>query len=275
MVKFRNKKSLGQNFIKDPQILKKIASVANLDTQTDVLEIGVGSANLTTILAKKAKRVLGFEVDLSLIPLLEKKLKNYHNVYKNFNDVLKIDFNQEIKKNLPNSSNLIAVGNIPYYITSPIIHKLLESEINFTKIILMVQKEVAQRIVASPKTNNYSVLSLYIQEFAQPKISFYVNKNNFYPIPKVDSAVITLDLKPNRLPSLQIKEEMKFIELAFSNRRKQLKNNLAHLTKSKEEQNIVSNILMDLFSNTKIRAQELSLLQYRNLISKFKEYKII
>ncbi|MCT6893392.1 MAG: 16S rRNA (adenine(1518)-N(6)/adenine(1519)-N(6))-dimethyltransferase RsmA [Bombilactobacillus mellifer] len=275
MVKFRNKKSLGQNFIKDPQILKKIASVANLDTQTDVLEIGVGSANLTTILAKKAKRVLGFEVDLSLIPLLEKKLKNYHNVYINFNDVLKIDFNQEIKKNLPNSSNLIAVGNIPYYITSPIIHKLLESEINFTKIILMVQKEVAQRIVASPKTNNYSVLSLYIQEFAQPKISFYVNKNNFYPIPKVDSAVITLDLKPNRLPSLQIKEEMKFIELAFSNRRKQLKNNLAHLTKSKEEQNIVSNILMDLFSNTKIRAQELSLLQYRNLISKFKEYKII
>lgn len=275
MVKFRNKKSLGQNFIKDPQILKKIASVANLDNQTDVLEIGVGSANLTTILAKKAKRVLGFEVDLSLIPLLEKKLKNYHNVYINFNDVLKIDFNQEIKKNLPNSSNLIAVGNIPYYITSPIIHKLLESEINFTKIILMVQKEVAQRIVASPKTNNYSVLSLYIQEFAQPQISFYVNKNNFYPIPKVDSAVITLDLKPNRLPSLQIKEEMKFIELAFSNRRKQLKNNLAHLTKSKEEQNIVSNILMDLFSNTKIRAQELSLLQYRNLISKFKEYKII
>lgn len=275
MVKFRNKKSLGQNFIKDPQILDKIASVANLDIQTDVLEIGVGSANLTTILAKKAKRVLGFEVDLSLIPLLEKKLKNYHNVYITFDDVLKIDFNQEIKKNLPNSSNLIAVGNIPYYITSPIIHKLLESKINFTKIILMVQKEVAQRIVASPKTNNYSVLSLYVQEFAQPKISFYVNKNNFYPIPKVDSAVITLDLKPNRLPLFQIKEEMKFIELAFSNRRKQLKNNLVHLTKSKEEQNIVSDILIDLFSNAKIRAQELSLLQYRNLISKFKEYKII
>lgn len=275
MVKFRNKKSLGQNFIKDPQILDKIASVANLDIQTDVLEIGVGSANLTTILAKKAKRVLGFEVDLSLIPLLENKLKNYHNVYITFDDVLKIDFNQEIKKNLPNSSNLIAVGNIPYYITSPIIHKLLESKINFTKIILMVQKEVAQRIVASPKTNNYSVLSLYVQEFAQPKISFYVNKNNFYPIPKVDSAVITLDLKPNRLPLFQIKEEMKFIELAFSNRRKQLKNNLVHLTKSKEEQNIVSDILIDLFSNAKIRAQELSLLQYRNLISKFKEYKII
>lgn len=275
MVKFRNKKSLGQNFIKDPQILDKIASVANLDIQTDVLEIGVGSANLTTILAKKAKRVLGFEVDLSLIPLLEKKLKNYHNVYITFDDVLKIDFNQEIKKNLPNSSNLIAVGNIPYYITSPIIHKLLESKINFTKIILMVQKEVAQRIVASPKTNNYSVLSLYVQEFAQPKISFYVNKNNFYPIPKVDSAVITLDLKPNRLPLFQIKEEMKFIELAFSNRRKQLKNNLVHLTKSKEEQNIVSDILIDLFSNAKIRAQELSLLQYRYLISKFKEYKII
>lgn len=275
MVKFRNKKSLGQNFIKDPQILDKIASVANLDIQTDVLEIGVGSANLTTILAKKAKRVLGFEVDLSLIPLLEKKLKNYHNVYITFDDVLKIDFNQEIKKILPNSSNLIAVGNIPYYITSPIIHKLLESKINFTKIILMVQKEVAQRIVASPKTNNYSVLSLYVQEFAQPKISFYVNKNNFYPIPKVDSAVITLDLKPNRLPLFQIKEEMKFIELAFSNRRKQLKNNLVHLTKSKEEQNIVSDILIDLFSNAKIRAQELSLLQYRYLISKFKEYKII
>lgn len=275
MPQFKNKKRLGQNFLENPELLAKIGDLADLDAQTDALEIGVGAANLTTILASQARRVLGFELDLSLIPLLEKKLKNYPNVYLAFEDVLKVDLKAEIAKILPNSQRIVAIGNIPYYISSSIIHLLLDSEIPFERIILMVQKEVAQKIIAAPNTSNYKVLSLYVQEFAKTKIVLNVGKNNFRPVPKVDSAVIMLQLKPNRLPLVQIKKEMKFIELAFSNRRKQLKNNLSVLIKQPDQQQQIKQILTNLFNNSQIRAQELSLTQYRLLISELQKALIL
>ena len=233
MSRFKTKKSLGQNFLENQKVLDKIVELADLDKETDVIEIGVGSANLTTVLAQKAHRVLGFEIDTSLIPVLEKKLQDYSNVFITFGDILKLNFKKEIHSQLKITNDLTLVANIPYYITSPIIHLILESQIHFKNIILMVQKEVAERIVAKPDSSDYGVFSIYVQEFCEPKIEFFVDKKNFNPTPKVDSAVISLYLNEKQITSTQIKEEMHLVKIAFSNRRKQLKNNLENFTTDK------------------------------------------
>ncbi|BDR56352.1 16S rRNA (adenine(1518)-N(6)/adenine(1519)-N(6))-dimethyltransferase RsmA [Xylocopilactobacillus apis] len=271
MNKFKTKKSLGQNFLESSQTIEKIIKLANLTSDSDVIEIGVGSANLTTYLAQSAKRVLGFEIDTSLMPILERKLNDFPNVYITFGDVLKLDLKEEINSKLANFENLTVVANIPYYITSPIIHLLLESGISFKNIILMVQKEVAQRITAKPNTSEYSTLSIYVQEFCDPKLEFIVDKSNFSPAPKVDSAMITLRQHLNQKPLTDVESEMKLVQLAFSNRRKQLKNNLFNLTSDPKKKEQISLLIEELFGNSKIRAQELSLMEYRKLLSKLRE----
>lgn len=275
MSKFKTKKSLGQNFLQNNAIIEKIVETADLDKNTDVIEIGVGSANLTVELAEKVGRVLGFEIDNSLIPILTRKLNDYPNVYITFGDILKFDLKKEIEQQLKSTSNLTIVANIPYYITAPIIHKILESGIKFKNIILMVQKEVAQRIVAKPNTSEYSVLSLYVQQFCSASIEFEVGKNNFMPIPKVDSAVINLKQFEQSESKSQIEKEMNLIKVAFSNRRKQLKNNLNSLTKDPVKQEKISEILFNLLNNSKIRAQELSLDQYKILYKALKDAEIL
>ncbi|BDR58438.1 16S rRNA (adenine(1518)-N(6)/adenine(1519)-N(6))-dimethyltransferase RsmA [Xylocopilactobacillus apicola] len=275
MAKFKTKKSLGQNFLENQRIIEQISDLAELDNNTDAIEIGVGSANLTTALAQRSRRVLGFEIDSSLIPILEKKLFNYPNVLITFGDVLKLNFRQEIEEQLKEVESLSLVANIPYYITSPIIHLILESGLKFKNIVLMVQKEVAERLVAKPNTSEYSVLSVYVHEFCEPQIEFIVGKNNFYPVPKVDSAVISLKQFPMTKTLDEIRAEMHLVQLSFANRRKQIKNNLAALTNNPEQQAEITEILTKLFGNSKIRAQELSIEQFQKLLKELKEREIL
>lgn len=207
------KKSLGQNFLRDKNIINKIVNVFNIENEK-ILEIGPGQGDLTKELLKKAKKVLAFEIDKSLIEHLKNEIKDLHFELRD-QDFLNVNLNDDEFK------DYYVVANIPYYITSDILLKIYRSFWNFKGIVLMVQKEVAQRIVAQKNSKNYSKLSISSQYLADVKIEFIVNKNSFIPAPKVDSAVISLKFKDN-IDKENLKKMLKFFLVCFSNRRKKL-----------------------------------------------------
>lgn len=224
----RSKKYMGQNFLIDENILDKIIEAADINQDDTILEIGPGLGTLTIALAKKAKQVIAIEKDNVLCQALEKILKDQKisNVELINGDILKIsDF--KIK-------NYKLVANIPYYLTSPLIRKFLETSNRPSEIILMIQKEVAQRITAKPP--KMSILSVAVQFYAEPKIIDYVAKTSFYPVPKVDSAIIKITPRPNVGRATSYINTEKFFELVkrgFSAKRKMLKNNLPEINLEK------------------------------------------
>lgn len=223
---FKFNKRLGQNFIIDGNIIKKIADVAGLDESTGVLEIGPGFGTLTQFLCKKAKKVIAVEVDENLREV-HKGTLNYPNLKIIYEDFLKVDVNKLIEEEFQGLDVKI-VANLPYYITTPIITKVLEEKYKVSKIVVMVQKEVAQRLNAKAGTKEYGALTLAVQYRADTNIAMIVPNTVFMPRPKVDSAVVELKILPE--PKIRVRDErMLFavIRASFGQRRKTILNGLS------------------------------------------------
>lgn len=222
------KKSLGQNFLIEPNILTRMLEVAGVDKTTNVIEIGPGIGALTERLAREAKQVLAFEIDGRLLPVLDETLAPYDNVTVVHSDILDVDLEQVIGEHFDINEPLLVVANLPYYITTPIIMNLLESKLPIDGFAMMMQKEVAQRMTAEPNSKAYGSLTIAIQYFCEASIGFIVPKTVFNPAPNVDSAILVL--KRREKPLVEVKDEAKFFALvknSFVQRRKTLWNNLA------------------------------------------------
>ncbi|SDQ36977.1 16S rRNA (adenine(1518)-N(6)/adenine(1519)-N(6))-dimethyltransferase RsmA [Carnobacterium viridans] len=224
---FSVKKSLGQNFIVDPNILSNIVAVANIDKNTNVIEVGPGIGALTEHLARASKEVIAFEIDNRLLPVLADTLSPYENVSIVHSDVLKINLQKTLPEMIDLEEPLVVVANLPYYITTPIIMHFLETPVRIDGLTIMMQKEVAERITAAPGSKAYGSLSIAIQYYMEAEVAFIVPKTVFVPQPNVDSAIIKLTRRET--PSVIVKNEKSFFALvrsAFVQRRKTLWNNL-------------------------------------------------
>lgn len=219
--------SLGQNFLLDRHILEQIAEISELNKDSCVLEIGAGAGTLTASLAKRAKHVVALEVDRALIPVLNETLEEYDNVSILNLDVMKTDIAQLAQEQFGKGVRFSVVANLPYYITSPVLIRLLEPSLPVDKIVVMVQKEVAQRICASPGGKEYGALSIAAQYYMSAQIAMHVPADQFFPPPKVDSALVLLQRRET--PPVNVKCEKEFfrtVRACFAMRRKTLANNL-------------------------------------------------
>ncbi|MDP4107063.1 MAG: 16S rRNA (adenine(1518)-N(6)/adenine(1519)-N(6))-dimethyltransferase RsmA [Bacillota bacterium] len=225
---FSFKKSLGQNFLIDTNILKRIVDFAGLnEEETGVIEIGPGIGALTEQLARASKKVVAFEIDQRLLPILAETLSPYSNVKVIHQDVLKADVAKVMDEEFSDVKDVMVVANLPYYVTTPIIMKLLEEHLPIRGIVVMLQKEVADRISAKPGTKDYGSLSIAIQYYTKAETVMIVPKTVFVPQPNVDSAVIRLTRLEE--PAVQVKDEIFFFQVtraSFAQRRKTLLNNL-------------------------------------------------
>jgi len=254
------KKSLGQNFLVDNDILDKIVAAANLGSEDKVVEIGPGIGALTERLAQVAKKVVAVELDDRLIPILKKSLAGYDNVEIVHGDALEIDFNQLI------TGEYKVVANLPYYITTPIIMRLLEENFNVEEIVVMVQKEVAERIVAKPGGKDYGVLSIGVQYHTRPRIAFDVPPSVFIPQPRVDSAVIVLDVVDQPVVDILDKELFfTVVKAAFHQRRKMVRNSLKTAPYLNLEKDEVAQVLDEAGIDSRRRAEKISIEKFANL----------
>ncbi len=213
------KKHLGQNFLFDPSILRNIIRSADLSDRDTVVEIGPGPGRLTRLLAERVKKVIAIELDPYLYNKLTEELQDLDNIDLVLGDALKFPFER--------LDRFKVVANIPYYITTPIIFRLIEAAQKLESMTLTIQKEVAERIVAGPGTKTYGVLSIMVQFRTEPDLKFIIPKEAFRPAPKVDSAVIHMKLR--REPAVAVTDEALFdriVKTAFSQRRKTLSNSL-------------------------------------------------
>ncbi|RED29774.1 16S rRNA (adenine(1518)-N(6)/adenine(1519)-N(6))-dimethyltransferase RsmA [Paenibacillus sp. VMFN-D1] len=224
---FSFKKSLGQNFLIDQNILNKIVDAAGLDSTKGALEIGPGIGALTEKLAQQAGAVTAVEIDQRLIPILEEVLAPYPGVKVHHGDVLKTDLAALFKSNFADVSKVSVVANLPYYVTTPILMKLLEERLPLENIVVMIQKEVADRMAARPGTKDYGSLSIAVQYYSVPELVCIVPKTVFIPQPNVESAVIRLAVREQ--PPVAVDDERHFFEVvqaSFAQRRKTISNNL-------------------------------------------------
>ena len=221
---FNFKKKFGQNFLRDENILRNIVEKSEIDEDTLVLEIGVGAAYLTYYVSKKAKNVIGYEIDDSLKDIINDQLKDRDNVEIIFNDFLKSDVKSKLKEY--DYKKLYVVANLPYYITTPIITKIIDDKLGVDKIVIMVQKEVGDRFNAKPSSKEYNSLTIFLNYYFNIKKLMDVSRKCFYPEPNVDSAVIEFRAKE---PEYNVKNEELFFKLvrdSFKFKRKNLRNNL-------------------------------------------------
>ncbi|WP_040206577.1 16S rRNA (adenine(1518)-N(6)/adenine(1519)-N(6))-dimethyltransferase RsmA [Neobacillus jeddahensis] len=224
---FSFKKSLGQNFLIDTNILKKIVSFADLTEDSGAIEIGPGIGALTEQLARTSKKVVAFEIDQRLLPILKDTLSPYENVSVIHKDVLEADVQMVMDEQFAGIDDIMVVANLPYYVTTPIIMKLLEERLPIRGIVCMLQKEVADRISAKPGTKDYGSLSIAVQYYTEAETVMIVPKTVFVPQPNVDSAVIRLTKRVQ--PAVIVKDEGFFFQVtkaSFAQRRKTILNNL-------------------------------------------------
>ncbi len=256
---FKFSKSLGQNFLIDGNIIKRIVEIAGLDEKSGVLEIGPGFGTLTQLLCKKANKVIAIEVDKSLIEV-HKGTLDYPNLKIIYDDFLKVDVNKLIEEEFKGLDVKI-VANLPYYITTPIIMKILEEKYKVSKIVVMVQKEMAQRLNSKPGTKNYGAITLAVQYRADTNIAMIVPNSVFMPKPKVDSAVIEFRILPK--PRIDVCDEkmlFKVIKASFAQRRKTILNGLSNsLNFSKD---IINESLVSAGINPGIRGEKLTLEEF-------------
>ena len=224
---FSLKKSLGQNFLIDPNILRNIISHAGLSEKTGVIEIGPGIGALTEHLARSAGKVVAFEIDGRLLPVLEDTLSPYDNVTIVHQDILEADLLQVMKDHFADYEDVVVVANLPYYVTTPIIMKFLLGKVPVAGMVVMMQKEVADRITAVPGTKAYGSLSIAIQYYMDAEVAMIVPKTVFMPQPNVESAVLRLTRKETA-PAKVIDEDFMFVVSrgSFVQRRKTILNNL-------------------------------------------------
>lgn len=229
--KLRADKKLGQNFLIDESVVRRIVEAAELTSEDTVLEVGPGIGTLTQGLAESKANVVAVELDKRLLPVLDITLEGYDNVRIVNGDILKVDIMQEV-----GADNFKVCANLPYYITTPIIFALLEKRLPMERLVAMVQKEVAERMAAKPGGKDYGALSVAIQYFTEPEIAFIVPPDSFIPAPAVDSAVIVC--KRRQQPPVQVCDEDLFfrvVKAAFSMRRKMLNNALKNMGISGEQ----------------------------------------
>lgn len=262
---FNFQKKFGQNFLIDPHVLDKIMDHAKITGEDFVLEIGPGIGTMTQYLCERAGAVTAVEIDSNLIPILEDTLGEYSNVEIINGDILKVDIG-ELAREKNGGRPIKVVANLPYYITTPIIMGLFESHVPIDSITVMVQKEVAERMQASPGTKDYGALTLAVQYYARPKIVANVPPNCFMPRPKVGSAVICLNR--HETPIVQVKDEklmFHLIRASFNQRRKTLANGLNNspeISLGKEE---IQRCLRELGVSETIRGEALTLEQFARL----------
>lgn len=262
----RTKKSFGQNFLTDLNVLKNIVEAADITTNDNVIEIGPGIGALTEQLAQSAGEVLALEIDQDLIPVLKEVLSPYDNVNVINQDVLQANLPELIKQEFKDPTRPIkVVANLPYYITSPILMNLLASPVNWATICVMMQKEVAQRLTAKPGTKQYGALTLAIEYQMQAKIAFDVSRKVFVPSPNVDSAIVVLTPRTDPLP-VQPFDKQKlfgFIRGCFAHRRKSLWNNLQSVIgKEPAVKEKMQDVLNSLEISPQIRPEKLTLEQF-------------
>jgi len=214
-------KRLGQSFLSDPNIIRKIIEVSDIRRDETVVEIGAGLGVMTALMARRAERVIALEIDRALIPVLHEELKKYDNVEILHVDALKFEFRCR------GGATFKVVGNIPYNISSQILFRLLEAKDHISSMVLMFQKEVAERLVADPGSKTYGILSVIVRLYTVPAIVFNVSPQCFYPRPKVESAVVRMDI-PEK-PLVEVDDDaflLTVVRSAFSKRRKTILNNL-------------------------------------------------
>lgn len=221
---FAFKKKFGQNFIIDENIIKCIIDKSNIDKDTLVIEIGPGAGSLTSFLVQNAGFVLCYEIDTTLTPILNENLKNKENYKIIYEDFLKADIVSELSKY--DYKKIYVVANLPYYITTPIVVKLIEDKINIDKIVIMVQKEVGNRFKAKPNSKDYSSLSIFINYYFDVQKIMDVSKNVFIPKPNVDSIVILMEKSKSKISVNNETLFFKLIRDSFKQKRKTLRNNL-------------------------------------------------
>ena len=264
---FAFKKSLGQNFLIDPNILRNIVSHANLTENSGAIEVGPGIGALTEHLAREAKKVVSFEIDQRLLPVLEDTLSPYDNVKIVHSDILKADVEKVIAEEMPGIEDIMVVANLPYYVTTPILMKLLNDRLPIRGFVVMMQKEVADRITAKPGTKAYGSLSIAIQYYVTAEIAMVVPKTVFMPQPNVDSAVIRL-IKHETPPVTVIDEDFLFqvTRASFAQRRKTILNNLQNgLEGGKQNKQLILDALVASGVEPTRRGETLSIQEFGKL----------
>ncbi len=263
---FSFKKSLGQNFLIDPDVCPSMAELA-CDETYGVLEIGPGIGVLTKEVSKLAKRVIAIELDERLREILPKTLAECDNVEVIFGDAMKLDLKAIIEEKFSDCEKVCVCANLPYYITSPIIMMLLESKLPIDNITVMVQKEAAERLCAKVGSRESGAVTVAVDYYAEAEILFEVGRDSFMPPPNVDSAVIKLNIRSN--PPVEVLDEKKFFSLVkacFAQRRKTLVNTVSNTTNYSKEN--LKTALLELGLSETVRAEQLTIEELANLSNK-------
>ena len=270
---FTFKKSFGQNFLTDTNILQKIVDTAEIDKKVNVIEIGPGIGALTEFLAESAAEVMAFEIDDRLVPILADTLRDFDNVTVVNQDILKVDLAQYIAEFKNPDLPIKVVANLPYYITTPILMHLIESGIPFSEFVVMMQRELADRISAQPNTKAYGSLSIAVQYYMTAKVAFIVPRTVFVPAPNVDSAILKMVRRDQ--PAVEVQDEKFFFKVSkasFVHRRKTLWNNLtSHFGKSEETKAKLTAALEQAELSPSVRGEALTLADFARLADALKE----
>ena len=249
---FRFKKNFGQNFLIDKNITKKIAESIEEKENSLVIEVGCGDGRLTKELCKNYSQVLCYEIDKEVEPYLKDNLKEYNNYSVIFGDFLNKDINRDVENY--KFDNLYIIANLPYYITTPIIEKIISSKINPKIMIFMVQKEVGDRFSAKPGTKEYNSLTVYLNYYFNIKKEFIVNRNSFLPKPNVDSIIVSFKRKERTIEVINEELFFKLVKDSFKFKRKTLKNNLINY-----DLEIINKVLNKYNLDLTVRAEQISL----------------
>lgn len=270
------KKSLGQNFIIDPNIMDNMVKIAQIDQNTNVIEVGPGIGALTEALAESAHQVLSFEIDDRFIPVLENELGHYDNLKIIHADALSVDLKKFVDEYFEPDLPLALAANLPYYITTPILMHFLESGLDLESMTVMIQKEVAERLSARPSTKAYGSLSVAVQYYMQVEIAAIVPPTVFNPVPNVDSAIIHMS-KYQEKP-VEVEDEAFFFRVvrqSFVQRRKTLRNNLiVGLGKEEATKEKIDMAIEGAGLDPKVRGEALSISNFSHLTDELKALNV-
>ena len=270
---FTFKKSLGQNFLIDSNILNRIVAGAGVDKTVGVIEIGPGIGSLTEALAKKAKKVISFEIDGRLLPILAETLADYNNVEIINNDILKVDVDNIIAEKMSDCDKIMVVANLPYYITTPILTHLIENTEKIDGYVVMMQREVANRLNAKVGTKDYNSLTILLNYYTDVEYLFTVPKKVFVPAPNVESAVVKIMTKEKK--EFEVDQKFfKFVRSCFVQRRKTLLNNLISSYGKDKKQDLQASCFDSEIEATR-RSETLTLTEFYNLYNNLKNNNLI
>ena len=270
---FTFKKSLGQNFLIDSNILNRIVDGAGVDKTVGVIEIGPGIGSLTEALAKKAKKVISFEIDGRLLPILAETLADYNNVEIINNDILKVDVDNIIAEKMSDCDKIMVVANLPYYITTPILTHLIENTEKIDGYVVMMQREVANRLNAKVGTKDYNSWTILLNYYTDVEYLFTVPKKVFVPAPNVESAVVKIMTKEKK--EFEVDQKFfKFVRSCFVQRRKTLLNNLISSYGKDKKQDFQASCFDSEIEATR-RSETLTLTEFYNLYNNLKNNNLI